>query len=238
MDLDIFDPGEDEDEFSAEYDDFGKPIMDKNGQQLPKGSVKDIQFEKEKQENIAANDKLRGRREKMAPYIEKFREIFLAIFHQNPQPADLYTALELLYDWTLGKLESSMNKTYEEASQWMRVANDLIDIDEYALMESVEDMITSSPHSAIRATLEQQYNNLLKAARGEYSKEAQIFIEIAFALVSIVEEQIEKNPNDAEDYIELKDTIDSKYGPLFKGLQNQLNDLASKDRRYGRVAAR
>ena len=78
----------------------------------------------------------------------------------------------------------------------------------------------------------------MKAARGEYSKEAQIFIEIAFALVSIVEEQIEKNPNDAEDYIELKDTIDSKYGPLFKGLQNQLNDLASKDRRYGRVAAR
>ena len=73
---------------------------------------------------------------------------------------------------------------------------------------------------------------------GDYSKEARIFIEIAFALVSIVEEQIEKNPNDAEDYIEIKESLDRKYGPLYKGLENQMRDLVSKDRRYGRLVSR
>lgn len=238
MDLDLFNPSEDEDEFTPEYDQFGKPILDRNGNPLPKGSVNDTEFEKEKQANIAANQKLKERRAKMSPYIEKFKEILMAIFHQNPQPADLYTALELLYDWTLGKLEASMNKTFEEASQWMRVANDLIDIDEYALMESIEDMIHTSPHSAIRSAIEQQYSNLIRSANGNYNKEAAIFVEIAFALAEIVEDQIEKNPNDAEDYIEIKETVDRKYGPLYKGLENQLNDLASKDRRYGRLVAR
>ena len=238
MDLDIFDPQEDDNEFTPEYDQFGKEISDRDGNPLPKGSIKDAEFEREKKENITANNKLKNRREKMAPYIERFKEILMAIFHQNPQPADLYTALELLHDLTLRKLEASMNKTYEEASQWMRVANDLIDIDEYSLMESIEDLIHTSPHSKIRSTLEQQYSNLLSSAKGDYSKEAQIFVEIAFALVTIVEEQIEKNPDDAEDYIELKDTIDRKYGPLYRGLEYQLKDLASKDRRYGRSISR
>lgn len=238
MDLDMFNPIEDDEEFNPEYDQYGRPVVDRDGNTLPKGSIKDREFEEEKQANIDAANKMRSRREKMSPYIEKFRSTLMAIFHEDPHPADLYTALELLYDWTLAKLEAAMNKTSEEANQWMRVANDLIDIDEYALMEGIEDLIMTSPHSSVRSAIEQQYSNLLKGARGDYSKEAQIFIEIAFALVSIVEEQIEKNPNDSEDYIEIKETLDRKYGPLYKGLENQLRDLVSKDRRYGRLVSR
>jgi len=238
MDLDMFNPQEDDEAFDPEYDQFGKPVTDRDGNTLPKGSIKDREFEKEKQANIDAANKMRNRRENLSPYIEKFRSTLMAIFHEDPHPADLYTALELLYDWTLAKIEYAMNKTSEEAKQWMRVANDLISIDEYALLEGIEDMIMTSPHSTVRSALEQQYNNLLKGAKGDYTKEAQIFIEIAFALVSIVEEQIEKNPNDADDYIEIKDTLDRKYGPLYKGLENQLRDLISKDRRYGRLVSR
>lgn len=239
MNFDMFDPVEEDDEFSPETDEFGQPIMDKNGQPLPKGSLKDNeQFDAEKAENVAANEKMKSRRANLSPYIEKFRATLMAMFHNDPEPADLYTALELLYDWTLAKLEASLNKTYEEAKQWLRVANDLIAIDEYALMESVEDMIHSSPHSAIRSALEQQYSNILRSARGDVGKEAAIFTEIAFALVGIVEDQIAINPDDAEDYIEIKETIDRKYGPLFKGLENQVHDLGTTDRRYGRFARR
>lgn len=234
----MFNPVEDDNDFEQEYDQFGHALSDRDGNPLAKGSINDREFEEEKAENIAANDKMKGRREKMSPYIERFKNTLMAIFRDSPRPSDLYTALELLYDWTLSKLESSMNKTAQEANQWMRVANDLIEIDEYSLMEGIEDLIMSSPHSTIRSALEQQYNNLLKSANGDYTKEAQIFVEIAFALVSIVEEQIEKNPDDAEDYIEIKETLDRKFGPLYKGLENQLKDLVSKDRRYGRLVNR
>lgn len=235
----MFNPVEDDEDFSPETDEFGKPILDKNGKPIAKGTLKDNeQFDAEKAENVAANEKMKSRRASMSPYIEKFRNTFMAIFHNDPEPADLYTALELLYDWTLAKLEASMNKTYEEAKQWLRVANDLIEIDEYALMESVEDMIHSSPHSAIRSALEQQYSNLIKTAGGDYRKESAIFTEIAFALIGIVEDQIAVNPDDAEDYIEIKETIDRKYGPLFKGLENQVHDIGTTDRRYGRVVRR
>lgn len=237
MNLDSFNPDE-EDEFSPEYDDYGNEILDRDGNALSKGSIKDPELDKEKEANIAASDKMKDRRHKMSPYIEKFKQTLLAIFHNEPKPADLYTALELIYDWTLDKIESSLTKTYEEASQWMRVANDLIEIDEYSLMEGAEDLMHVSNHSATRNALERQYSNLLRSANGNYAKEAQIFLEIAFALVSIVEDEINENPDDAEDYIELKDTLDRKYGPIYKGLENQLNDLASKDRRYGRSIAR
>lgn len=235
----MFNPAEDEEEdFQPEIDEFGKPVMGKDGKPLKKRTPDEIQFEKEKAENLASANKLQGRRENLSPYIEKFKSNLIAVFHNDPQPADLYTALELLYDWTLAKLEAAMNKTYEEASQWMRVANDLIEIDEYALMESFEDLITPSSHSATRDAVEQQYSNLIRSANGNFGKEAVIFTEIAFALVSIIEDQISANPDDAEDYIEIKETLDRKYGPMYKGMQNQLADLSSKDRRYGRVTQR
>lgn len=238
MDLDMFNPVEDDNDFEQEHDQFGRALNDRDGNPLAKGSIKDREFEEEKAANIAANEKMKSRRENMAPHIERFRNTLLAIFNNEPRPSDLYTALELLYDWTLAKLESAMNKTAEEAKQWMRVATDLIEIDEYSLMEGIEDLVMSSPHSTLRSAIEQQYSNLLKTARGDYTREAQIFVEIAFALVSIVEDEIEKNPDDAEDYIEIKETLDRKFGPLYKGLENQLRDLVSKDRRYGRLMSR
>lgn len=237
MDLDMFNPEDDED-FTPEYDEFGQPVLDRDGNPLPKGSIKDQEFEKEKQANIDAATKMQGRRSNMAPYIERFKSTLMAMFHEDPHPADLYTALELLYDWTLAKLEMALNKSPEELNQWLRVANDLIEIDEYSLMESAEDLMMVSPHSNIRSAIEQQYSNFLKNARGDFSKEAQIFIEIAFALVTIVEEQVNKNPDDADDYIEIKETLDRKFGPLYKGIENQAKDLLSRDRRYGRLVTR
>ena len=216
------------------YDSFGHEIEDED----ENVTAEDPDFDAEKASNVKAAQSMQGRRKHLAPYIEKFIGRLKAVFNGNPEPADLYTALELLYDWTLDKIESSMNSTYSEASQWLRVANDLIELDEYALMESVDALMIGSPHSDIRSKLEVEYNNLLKDASGSYENQAKIFLEIGFALTAIVEEQINANPDDAEDYIELKETLDRKYGPLFTGLERQVNDMASVDRRYGRATAR
>ena len=83
-------------------------------------------------------------------------------------------------------------------------------------------------------------NEILEKENSQGITQEQIQIDTTNTLnnPSNFEEQIEKNPDDAEDYIEIKETLDRKFGPLYKGLENQLKDLVSKDRRYGRLVNR
>lgn len=239
-----------ENDFEPAYDKYGNKIPDEEDEgqmkafekNLPykgvsRGTLADREIKADKTQNVHSTAKLQGRRAGMAGYIDQIKNQFLDIFDNNPDESKLYYAFDVLYDWTYGKLEAAMSKSEEEARQWMRVANDLIELDEYALMESETDMVFDAGNDPVRTRIESLFSKLVATARGDYSKEARLFMQIGFALLYIIEDQIKNRPDETEEYMEIKETLDRRYGPMFNGLQNQVNDLAHSGRRYGRATA-
>jgi len=203
----------------------------------PKKTPDEAQFDAEKNENIAANQDMKNRRSNLKPWIERIKRGLQEILGEFPEPSSIYVAFEVLYERVYEGLDASMNKTSQEANEWMRLAKTIIELDEYAIMESLDGLMYSSEYPQLKKIVEGKYDSLVKSARS-YQDVCKFYLEIGFALVELVEDAINNNPDDAEDYIELKDQLDSKYGPLFKGMEGQLGDLTSRDRRYGRSTFR
>lgn len=197
----------------------------------------EIQFDAEKKANIIDNKHVQQRRSDLKPWIERIKRGLQEILGQFPEPNSIYVALEVLYERVYEGLDAAMNKTSYEASEWMRLATTLIELDEYSLMESLDNLMYSSNYPQLKNIVSGKYDSLIKGAR-TYQDVCKFYLEIGFALIELVEDSINNSPDDAEDYIELKDRLDSKYGPLFKGMEGQLGDLLANDRRYGRTVAR
>lgn len=195
------------------------------------------ELDSEKKENTIANQALVNRRNDLSPEIQTIRETLLKAFggHLNPQNAA--TSFTVLYDWVYSKIEFALDRSVEEAEQWIKVANDLISLDEYALLESEFDLMHGG-YDEDESIAENAYNQILKAAGNNYVKQAKLFMSIGFALLSIIEDEVGEDSDLAEDYLMIKEDLDRKYGPLFAGLENQFKSAITIDRSYGRVRSR
>lgn len=220
---DNFEPLEEINNFEPEYNDNGKKILDKKGKFLPKGSIESSRrkiLENTITKDIGTSD---------------FEVKLMAVFNDDPEAEDLKTALELVYDIVLDNLEYSANKDSEESYEWLKVANALIDLNENALMESVSSLIMKPKGTPIRYALSELYGDFLSTAKNDYRKQCNIFIKIATALASIVEKISMENPQMIEVFKDIKEELDAKYGPMYKGMEDQLHEIVNNNRRYGRL---
>ena len=203
----------------------------------PKPDEKDEHaFNVSRDANVHANNKMISRRKALDPWIAKIKDAILKQFNGRLKPEQAQVALSTLYDMIHRKIEESMHKGSVDTETWLRVARDVVDIDEYALMESQFDLI-DEPYNQDKSKVESLYNGLLRSGSQDASAQARIFMEIGFALVMIIEEEAEADNNTVDEFFTIKEDLDKKYGPMFTGLERQYHDAISNNRRYGRTAS-
>ena len=193
----------------------------------------DDRFEQEKNANIAANEKMINRRKVLEPWIAKIKESILSTFGGRLLPEQAQLALTVLYDMVYRKVANAIHQSPEEAEQWLRVANDIVAIDEYAIMESMYDLVDHN-FTQDRSKIESLYNRFLSGVKNDAASQSKVFIEIGFALVMIIEEEAEADNDTIDAYFNIKEDLDRKYGPMFSGLERQYRDSVQNARRYGR----
>lgn len=193
----------------------------------------DDRFEQEKNANIAANQKMINRRKVLEPWIAKIKDTILSSFGGRLQPEQAQVALTVLYDMVYKRVSNAIHQSPQEAGQWLRVARDIVAIDEYAIMESMYDLVDHN-FTQDRSKVESLYNSFLSGVKKDSASQSAVFIEIGFALVMIIEEEAEADGDTVEAYFNIKEDLDRKYGPMFTGLEMQYRDAIQNRRSYGR----
>lgn len=193
----------------------------------------DDRFEQEKNANIASNAKMISRRKVLEPWIAKIKDAILNAFGGRLQPEQAQVALTVLYDMVYKRVSNAIHQSPQEAEQWLRVARDIVAIDEYAIMESMYDLVDHN-FTQDRSKVESLYNSFLSGAKKDAASQSAVFIEIGFALVMIIEEEAEADGDTVEAYFNIKEDLDRKYGPMFTGLEMQYRDAIQNRRSYGR----